>query len=107
MKYLNHFILNSNILLKSSRTFQHVRSFSSPPKKSIPDKEGPNSPLGMMDRVPRKNEGKLDSQSSACSPPYPPFPDGKNPTTGELNGPSGPEPTRYGDWERKGRVSDF
>lgn len=25
----------------------------------------------------------------------------------ELGGPSGPEPTRYGDWERKGRVSDF
>ena len=27
--------------------------------------------------------------------------------TEELNGPEGPEPTRYGDWERKGRVSDF
>ena len=27
--------------------------------------------------------------------------------TEELNGPAGPEPTRYGDWERKGRVSDF
>ena len=25
----------------------------------------------------------------------------------EVNGPEGPEPTRYGDWERKGRVSDF
>jgi hypothetical protein len=25
----------------------------------------------------------------------------------ELGGPSGPEPTRYGDWERKGIVSDF
>ncbi len=25
----------------------------------------------------------------------------------EINGPRGPEPTRYGDWERKGRVSDF
>ena len=25
----------------------------------------------------------------------------------EIDGPSGPEPTRYGDWERKGRVSDF
>ena len=26
---------------------------------------------------------------------------------GEVGGPKGPEPTRYGDWERKGRVSDF
>ena len=25
----------------------------------------------------------------------------------EIGGPTGPEPTRYGDWERKGRVSDF
>lgn len=25
----------------------------------------------------------------------------------EVDGPKGPEPTRYGDWERKARVSDF
>jgi hypothetical protein len=25
----------------------------------------------------------------------------------ELGGRSGPEPTRYGDWEKKGIVSDF
>lgn len=25
----------------------------------------------------------------------------------ELGGPRGPEPTRYGDWERKGRCIDF
>ncbi len=25
----------------------------------------------------------------------------------EIGGPEGPEPTRYGDWERKGIVSDF
>ena len=25
----------------------------------------------------------------------------------EIGGPKGPEPTRYGDWEVKGRVSDF
>jgi hypothetical protein len=25
----------------------------------------------------------------------------------EEGGPSGPEPTRYGDWERKGLASDF
>ncbi|GAM24854.1 hypothetical protein SAMD00019534_080290 [Acytostelium subglobosum LB1] len=30
-----------------------------------------------------------------------------NPKTGERGGPTGPEPTRYGDWERKGRLSDF
>jgi hypothetical protein len=25
----------------------------------------------------------------------------------EIGGPEGPEPTRYGDWERKGRCFDF
>ena len=32
-------------------------------------------------------------------------PDGQLPP--ELGGPKGPEPTRYGDWEVNGRVSDF
>lgn len=35
------------------------------------------------------------------------FPDDVNPATKEKGGPRGPEPTRYGDWERKGRCVDF
>ena len=31
----------------------------------------------------------------------------ENPHPKEVNGPKGPEPTRYGDWEKKGIVSDF
>ncbi|HSK38481.1 MAG TPA: DUF1674 domain-containing protein [Arenibaculum sp.] len=27
--------------------------------------------------------------------------------SGEIGGPPGPEPTRYGDWESKGRCTDF
>jgi hypothetical protein len=34
------------------------------------------------------------------APPPPSQPD-------EIGGPRGPEPTRYGDWERKGRCVDF
>jgi hypothetical protein len=34
------------------------------------------------------------------APPAPPSPP-------EFNGPKGPEPIRYGDWERKGIASDF
>ncbi|XP_041015025.1 succinate dehydrogenase assembly factor 4, mitochondrial [Juglans microcarpa x Juglans regia] len=30
-----------------------------------------------------------------------------NKATGEVGGPRGPEPTRFGDWERNGRCSDF
>ncbi|KRX90982.1 UPF0369 protein C6orf57 [Trichinella pseudospiralis] len=37
----------------------------------------------------------------------PNWPNGVNPHTGEIGGPAGVEPTRFGDWERKGRVSDF
>jgi len=29
------------------------------------------------------------------------------PVPEETGGPDGPEPTRYGDWERKGRCIDF
>ena len=38
---------------------------------------------------------------------YKRFPNDVNPRTGEIGGPRGPEPTRYGDWERKGRAIDF
>lgn len=93
-----------------------VRSFASKSsgpeatgaKKSKIDTSNPNTPIGMMDRVPKKQDPQMDgSGTSGCTPPYPPFPDNQNPATGEVNGPTGPEPTRFGDWERKGRVSDF
>jgi len=29
------------------------------------------------------------------------------PAAQEFGGPRGPEPTRYGDWERNGRCTDF
>jgi hypothetical protein len=32
---------------------------------------------------------------------------GTTPAQKEFQGPKGPEPTRYGDWERKGIASDF
>lgn len=47
------------------------------------------------------------SDGSEEKDPFARFPDDKNPETGEIGGPTGPEPTRYGDWERKGRVTDF
>jgi len=33
--------------------------------------------------------------------------DAKKPLPTELGGRNGPEPTRFGDWEKKGIVSDF
>nr|KAJ3418208.1 hypothetical protein HK105_000205 [Polyrhizophydium stewartii] len=43
----------------------------------------------------------------AAKQPLPAFAGDRNPTTGEIGGPKGAEPTRYGDWERNGRVYDF
>ncbi len=40
----------------------------------------------------------------AAEPADPKKPMAKKPETG---GPEGPEPTRYGDWERGGRCVDF
>jgi len=37
--------------------------------------------------------------------PRPPVPVAA--TVPEVGGPSGPEPTRFGDWERAGRCIDF
>jgi hypothetical protein len=33
--------------------------------------------------------------------------DGRPPPPAEHHGPTGPDPVRYGDWERKGIASDF
>jgi len=41
------------------------------------------------------------------TPPAPPLVQGPEQKPGEIGGPKGPEPTRYGDWEFKGRCSDF
>ncbi len=43
-------------------------------------------------------------QAETQSPSQPPAKDGE---VREIGGPKGPEPTRYGDWEKKGRCIDF
>jgi len=72
-------------------------------------------PVGQLDdswetkssKVEPTKTTKTDTDGLPEADPYAPFPDNKNPVTGEIGGPRGPEPTRYGDWERKGRISDF
>lgn len=34
-------------------------------------------------------------------------PESPKPMPKEIGGPKGPEPTRYGDWEKNGRCTDF
>eukprot|EP00794_Sanderia_malayensis_P009860 gene9863-10870_t len=54
-----------------------------------------------------KNNKNGEEEVEEKYDPFARFPDDTNPETGEIGGPTGPEPTRYGDWERKGRVTDF
>ena len=53
----------------------------------------------------------LDSPSRNASDPPAPAAPAVEPeqamTAPEHGGPAGPEPTRYGDWERRGRCIDF
>lgn len=50
----------------------------------------------------------LDQQPGAANPPTAPAAADTPPARPrETGGPTGPEPTRYGDWERKGRCIDF
>lgn len=49
-----------------------------------------------------------DETAAEATPPVPAKPKiPAEPAGPELGGPRGPEPTRYGDWERKGRCVDF
>ena len=50
-------------------------------------------------------EGKIDKQSKSITSPVQSTPLDEVPA--EIGGPKGLEPTRYGDWEKDGRVSDF
>jgi hypothetical protein len=46
----------------------------------------------------------------ATTPDRPQRPEPKRPAqpaVTEIGGPQGPEPTRYGDWEKGGRCTDF
>lgn len=54
-------------------------------------KETPEKPQAAPDRLADAAENKTETPTG----------------TGEVGGPKGPEPTRYGDWEKNGICSDF
>ena len=87
----NHLLLQSFIRMICCSS---IKLNAQPPKK-------PTTPKGKLD------DENLTSTAYKGSNVLEPFPNDINPQTGEKGGPRGPEPTRYGDWERKGRVSDF
>ena len=52
------------------------------------------------DATTKPKKGSESARTPVPSPPLDEFPE-------EIGGPKGLEPTRYGDWERNGRTSDF
>jgi hypothetical protein len=69
---------------------------------------------GRESRVqPRWTMGETPVVQALDRSPEPPVhePDGARPPEAqlvpEIGGPQGPEPTRFGDWERRGRCIDF
>jgi len=53
------------------------------------------------------SDRKTPAAASAEPEPVPPPPQPQPAQVREVGGPAGPEPTRYGDWERNGRCIDF
>jgi hypothetical protein len=47
---------------------------------------------------------EIEPAKAAAAPPIPPE---KPKEVEEIGGPPGPEPTRYGDWQFNGKVTDF
>lgn len=60
--------------------------------ESRPQPKAPDEPLAFASEAPVETGIEADAPASPQQ---------------EYGGPSGPEPTRYGDWERKGRCIDF
>jgi len=63
---------------------------------------GAGSPLSAA--VPDHSPTSSDPSAHGAVPAAPPE---ARPREREIGGPTGPEPTRYGDWEKKGRCIDF
>jgi hypothetical protein len=59
-------------------------------------KQGESGATPKVVRTESKGKPQQPAKGSAAPPP-----------PKEIGGPSGPEPTRYGDWERAGRCVDF
>ncbi|MBI2994978.1 MAG: DUF1674 domain-containing protein [Gammaproteobacteria bacterium] len=62
----------------------------------------------MSHTINNKERARHDDLAPAgAERPHSPDTPGKNQSQKEIGGPAGPEPTRYGDWERRGRCIDF
>jgi len=56
---------------------------------------------------PMTDSEKPKAEADPKPEPAKPVPPEKPKKVEEIGGPPGPEPTRYGDWQFKGKVTDF
>lgn len=63
----------------------------------MPESKHDSEPTASSDVESTLGNGESEASAQASRPVR----------TKEIGGPEGPEPTRYGDWERNGRCSDF
>jgi hypothetical protein len=71
-----------------------------------PLEENLNKPQAETNEKDLPNESQEDNQDDEDDD-YDDSGNFVNKATGEVGGPRGPEPTRFGDWEKNGRCSDF
>jgi hypothetical protein len=66
-------------------------------------------PQSYIRRMTAKPPPKPENVAATKSKPAPPAAKPASPPkpVAETGGPTGPEPTRYGDWEKNGRCIDF
>lgn len=53
------------------------------------------------------DDKKAETKPAPGEKPQAEKPKAETPAPDEIGGPAGPEPTRFGDWEKAGRCSDF
>jgi hypothetical protein len=78
----------------AARAYKMGRMAAPPTNSKLADPKSATTPVA-QESVSPKDDAKALPRETAAERPR------------EIGGPSGPEPTRYGDWERNGRVSDF
>jgi len=69
----------------------------------MPERDDHSAKPGLRKPLPPAAERALAEAAERRAKRQPQQPDAVK----EVGGPGGPEPTRYGDWEKKGLTSDF
>ncbi|XP_017860534.1 PREDICTED: succinate dehydrogenase assembly factor 4, mitochondrial [Drosophila arizonae] len=101
------FFSASSVIPKALREQKEVDGEQKKRAKAEPSERYLKFKEKLLSEVPLTNLPKTMPHPAHEKEPLKRWPNNTNPHTGEIGGPPGPEPTRYGDWESKGRVTDF